>query len=238
MPTSSAKKTLFLPKLNLFNLQESTVLLLASDPKTPCDLLDQIGRIFFDRAAVVEKIIENHSTPQETLLLMEGVGQYRPWIDARKRKSIEPAEEDAEVEREPQNLVSRIQQMNVAEKIRFALKGGREARALLIKDPNKQVSRSVLASPRITEQEVEHFAQSPNCSDEVLRNISLNRAWMRNYGIVRSLAGNPKTPIGIALTLIKTLSTKDLAALAKSRSISEALRRAAAKMLSVRQQKG
>jgi len=235
MAVTRAKKSALLPRLNVLDLQESTLLILASDPNTPPGVLDQIGRLALDRPAIVEKLAENLSTPEDTLVLIEGNEQFRPWIDARRGKT---GERDEDEEEEAHSVFARIQKMNVAEKIRLALKGGREARVLLIKEPNKQVSRSVLANPKITDNEIERIAQSTSVSDEVLRLISVNRTWMRNYAVMLSLANNPRTPIGVSLALLKNIKTRDLGGLSKSRSVSEALRSAATKMYQLRQRQG
>lgn len=135
-----------------------------------------------------------------------------------------------------ESLFVKVQKMTVAEKIQLALKGGREARALLIKDPNKQVSRNVLASPKITEQEIEFIAQSKNVSEEVLRIIGANRNWIRNYNVVCSLVNNPRTPLALSLGFVKNLKPKEMELVSKNRNIPEALRTTAAKMLRARRQ--
>ena len=52
-----------------------------------------------------------------------------------------------------------------------ALKGSREERAILVRDPNRIVSTAVLGSPRVTDPEIEAFAAMKNVSDEILRQI-------------------------------------------------------------------
>jgi hypothetical protein len=227
-----AKKNVFLPRLNLFDLQESTLVSLAGDPTSDPALLDRMGRLFLDRPKVIEKLIENGSTPQETLILIGELEDFRSRVNGRLQGLARS--------REPQDrgVFAQIQKMTVAEKIQLALKGGREARTLLIKDPNKLVARNVLASPKVTDQEIELFAQSKNVSDEVLRVIAANANWVRNYNVVLSLASNPRTPLGITLGLVNRLKTRDLGVLSKNRSVPDALRSAAAKLLKTRKPQG
>ena len=47
------------------------------------------------------------------------------------------------------------------------MKGTREERAVLIRDPNKIVGVAVLSSPKITETEVEAIAKNATVSDEI-----------------------------------------------------------------------
>jgi hypothetical protein len=233
MAKATKQKALFLPRLNLFDLQEDTVLLLAEDSSTVPSLLDQMGRFFLNRPTVIEKILENPSTPEEVLILIEGVNDFRPLVEARRKRD---SEKEALEEGDAHSLFTKIQKMTVAEKVQLAIKGGREARALLIKDPNKLVSRNTLANPKITEQEIEHIAQSKNVSEEVLRAIASNKSWIRNYGIMLSLVNNPRTPIGITMGFVKNLKTRDLGIVSKNRNIPEGLRNTASKMFRLRQQ--
>jgi hypothetical protein len=126
-------------------------------------------------------------------------------------------------------VAKRLNEMNVPEKVKAAMKGTREMRALLIRDPNRMVSFAVLSCPKITEQEVETYARMANVSDDILRTIGQTRAWMKNYGIVVALARNPKTPLALSLTLLHRLTDRDLRGLSIDRNVPEPLRVAARK---------
>src|SRR5208282_6529586 len=130
-----------------------------------------------------------------------------------------------------QTLLQKLSVMNVVERLTLALKGGREERMALIRDPNKMVQRAVLQSPRLTEQEVENFSAMANVSDEVLRSISLNRNFIKSYAIIRNLINNPKTPMDISLNLLPRLLTTDLKKLALNKNIGETVRSMASKMI-------
>ena len=62
-------------------------------------------------------------------------------------------------EAERQSASQRLSLMNIAERMKAAMKGTKEERAVLIRDPNKLVSVSVLSSPKVTESEIEGFAK-------------------------------------------------------------------------------
>lgn len=148
------------------------------------------------------------------------------------KHAIELMVADAEPDPEKRKtLIQRLSTMNVVERLTLALKGGREERSALIRDPNKLVQRAVLQSPRLTEQEVENFSAMANVSDEVLRTISLNRNFMKNYAIVRNLINNPKTPVDISLHLLPRLITTDLKKLSMNKNIPETVRGMAVKMI-------
>jgi hypothetical protein len=117
------------------------------------------------------------------------------------------------------------------ERRKLALRGTREQRAALIRDPNKLVAAAVLSSPKLTESEVESFARMGNVSEEVLRIIGRTRAWMKNYAIMSALARNSKTPPAISLRLVPQLNARDIKMLSVDRNVPEALRIAARKFL-------
>ena len=147
-------------------------------------------------------------------------------------KALEESVADAEPDPEKRKtLLQRLATMTVIERLTLALKGGREERGALIRDPNKMVSRAVLQSPRLTELEVENFSAMANLSDEILRGISMNRNFIKSYVIIRNLANNPKTPMDVSLSLLKRLITSDLKKLAMNKNVPETVRSLATKMI-------
>lgn len=129
-------------------------------------------------------------------------------------------DDDLEDEELESSLYAAVQKMSVMQKIKLSRVGGKEARALLIKDRNKIVSTSVLGSPKITEIEVISFAQNRSIGEELLRIISSNREWTKNYQIKVALVTNPKTPQPVAIKFINYLQDKDLRSLMKSKDVS------------------
>jgi hypothetical protein len=127
-------------------------------------------------------------------------------------------------------VMQKLAFMTVVQRLTLALRGGREERMLLIRDPNKLVQKSVLLSPRLTESEVESFASMANLSAEILRSISLNRQFMKAYAIARNLVFNPKTPLDASLHLLPRLTAGDLVKLAVSKNVPETLRSMAQKL--------
>lgn len=129
------------------------------------------------------------------------------------------------------SALERIAAMSPPQRLALAMRGTREERAILIRDPNKIVSAAVLSSPKISDSEVESIAKMANVSEDVLRTIGQTRAWVKNYAVVSALARNAKTPIGVSLNLLPRLLEKDVKALTTDRNIPEVLRLAARKRL-------
>src|SRR5258705_8205446 len=142
---------------------------------------------------------------------------------------------DALAEAEPDNerrktLLQQISTMTVSQRVKFAMKGGSEARRTLIRDNNKVVQRAVLQSPRLTDQEVEAFASMSSLTDEILRLIASNRSFRKNYTVVRNLINNPKTPLDVSLHMLPILNAIDLKRLTTNKNIPETLRTTANKL--------
>jgi hypothetical protein len=125
------------------------------------------------------------------------------------------------------SATQRLFRLNTAQKVVAALKGNKEERALLIRDPNRLVCTAVLGSPKLTDGEVEAFAGMRNISDEILRRIARNKDWVKKYTVMASLVKNPRTPLGVSLTMIPRLNPRDLKGLVTDKNVSEAVRRAA-----------
>jgi hypothetical protein len=152
-----------------------------------------------------------------------------PLVDAEPEGAPMVEGEEGDAARE--SASQRLGRMNVAERMKAAMKGSKEERAILIRDPNKLVSASVLSSPKLTESEVESFAKMANVSEEVLRIIGMNRAWVKNYGVIAGLTRNPKTPLSVSLNFVQRLNERDLKMISLDRNLQEPLKLAVRKRL-------
>lgn len=142
--------------------------------------------------------------------------------------------DDIDLPSEKISTINRIMKMGMKDRVRLAMKGDREARNILIRDPNRIVCQAVVTNPKITEQEVEKIAAMRSVSEDILRKIANDRQWARSYSVVHNLARNPRTPIANVLTILSRLQLRDLANLSKNKNISEAVRRQAARLSQAR----
>jgi hypothetical protein len=129
----------------------------------------------------------------------------------------EAKEEVSEEKRE--TLFHKINQMNVAERIKLSIVGNREARTILIRDSHRIVAAAVLKNPRLTDMEAILIAQSKTVDVEVLREIAETRKWVRIYQVKVSLVNNPKTPPPVALNFIRHLRDRELRALINNKNL-------------------
>lgn len=132
-----------------------------------------------------------------------------------------------------QSLQLYISGLAVPKKVELAIKGNKEVRQILSRDPNKMVARAVFGSPRLSQNDVVEYVQSPLTNEELLREIGAHREWISNPLILKSIVSNPRTPVPVAMRYLTRLSVQDLNLLAKNRNVHALIRREA-KRLSVR----
>jgi hypothetical protein len=128
-----------------------------------------------------------------------------------------------------ESVNQKITKMNFTQRLKAATKGTKEMRAILVRDTNKMIAAAVMSSPKLTEQEVETFSRMASVSEDVLRIIAHNRAWMKSYKITLGLTKNPKTPVAVSMNLLQRIQQRDLAQMAIDRNIPEPVRIAARK---------
>ncbi|HEY7912251.1 MAG TPA: hypothetical protein VIG62_10105 [Blastocatellia bacterium] len=156
--------------------------------------------------------------------------------DPDEQMDIGQAVSDAfsEIEHEVQQVLmdrmpvfQQIALMSVKDRVLLAIKGTREARMVLVRDPNKVVAAAVLRNPRLTDSEVESIASIRSVPEDVLRQIGQNRAWTKSYTLIHNLVKNPRTPIAIALGFLNRIQTRDMRALSSNKNIPDVIRQTA-----------
>ena len=119
---------------------------------------------------VSDEDIDDSWLPSEWLEeLIEETFEQREAVAARL--VAEASSESAAPERVA--LIRRIMLMKVKDRMKLGMKGDREARNILIRDPNRLVASAVVNNPRITEQEVEMVAAMRSLPEDLLRQIAM-----------------------------------------------------------------
>ena len=171
---------------------------------------------------------------EEAIDALHAIGAHIPKEDVMPY----PASEDQlladAVDRSDQEAHARLLKMSVHERIICALRGTREERAILINSRNRLVQRSVLACPKLSDSEIEQFASSRSVAEEVIKAISDNRRWLRNYSVIVALALNPKTPVYTAKSILMRLNYRDKVRVSRDRNLSPVTRQIATKLLDTR----
>jgi len=161
--------------------------------------ISDVKESFLDNVEISEELIkEDRDEGEETVLSLEELDE--------KSASY-------------QSSLSKIKDMSLPERLKLCLIGNLEARRILIKDPNKVVALTSIRNPRITDIEISLAAQSTAVSEDILREISKNRDWTRNYEIKYFLVNNPKSPPDVSMNYIRHMRDKDLKVLSKNKNV-------------------
>jgi hypothetical protein len=128
--------------------------------------------------------------------------------------------------------------MGVAEKIKLAFLGSKEAREILVRDANRLIAVAAVKSPKIQETEIESITKSRAVCEDVLRQIASTKEWMKSYTVKLNLAGNSKTPVPIALNMLNHLRETDLRRIAKSKDVSSVVASQARRLAEVKADRG
>jgi hypothetical protein len=176
--------------------------------------LERLGRW----TEVLEALLQNPDVPEVRRPLIEKYLEA-----ARKRES-----EGAKVK----SLLLQVKELPVGARLALAKKGNKDVRMILIKDSNEMVAMEVVTSTRITDSEILAIAMMRDVSDKILRYIANHRKYRQNKQIILALLNNPRTPVGVSLSLgLNNLTERELSDLAKSRNIPGAVARAAKQIL-------
>jgi hypothetical protein len=121
-------------------------------------------------------------------------------------------------------VFQQIALMSIKDRVMLAIKGTREARLILVRDPNRMVAGAVMRNPRLTDNEVEYIASLKAIHEDVLRQVGMHRGWTKSYAVIHNLVRNPRTPIAISLGFLNRIQTRDLRALALNKNIPDVIR--------------
>jgi hypothetical protein len=189
-------------------------------------IMELLGSDYFPVSAVQEApVAESIATPTSATsgaaakpgmsAAAKPAGQAKPQVKAAPKR---------------ENTMQKINGLDVKGRIQLALKGNKEERSILIRDGTKVVALAVLEAPKLSDGEVEKFALQKNVLEAVLRQIPLKRRFMKNYIVVRNLVANPRTPLDLAMGLVKHLIAVDLKNISANKEVSETVRKMALKM--------
>jgi len=171
---------------------------------------------------------------EEAINSLAAIGAHIPKLETMPYPESTDAALEEAVRKSKQSAHSRLLDMSVHERIICALRGSTEERAILVNSRNRLIQRSVLASPKLTDNEIERFAASRSVAEEVIRQIADNRRWLRHYPVILALAFNPKTPVYTVRPILMRLNHRDKARVSRDRNVSPVTRQMAAKLTDTR----
>jgi len=179
-------------------------------------------------APTAEEALQQFETENAAEIVAEGDKAFQ-MTDATADEKAAPEAAAEPEQKERLSKLQKISRMTVAERVKLAVLGDKEDRMILVRDGSKVVNGAVLASPKISDQEVETIAAMKNVQENVLRTLARNRKFIKSYSVVRNLVNNPRCPLDISLALMKNLLTPDLKVLSMNKNVPETLKKLALK---------
>ncbi|HKW19530.1 MAG TPA: hypothetical protein VJO35_18620 [Terriglobales bacterium] len=208
-----------------------------SDPETDKALAAFMSEHASEIAAEGEKAFEplaetQEEQPEEQIAAAAASAPAAAATTAKSGAAVKLALKKAVAAEEEKrgSVLQKISKLDIKGRIQLGMKGSKEERSILIRDGTKIVALAVLDSPKITDGEVEKFASQKNVLEAVLRAIPMKRRFAKNYAVVRNLTFNPRTPLDVALGLMKNLLVQDLRNLSGNKEVPDTIRKLALRM--------
>lgn len=121
-------------------------------------------------------------------------------------------------------LLQRLPRMSVGERITLARRAPGEALTRLCADLDGRVAAAALDNPRLTEERLLPFVQSPKSTPQRLQLIAGHPRWAAAYEVRLALCRNPLAPLAVALAQLPFLRHEDLVALAAAETVPSLIR--------------
>jgi hypothetical protein len=188
------------------------MLLLLRNRAAPAPLLARIGcdREWTRLQEVKRALVRHPSTP---LAIARGLSAHL------YRKDLAEIAEDLRVKpavrRHAEEILrARMEEMSLGERISMARRPSRALIAALRDSTEPGVLRALLGNSRLVEADAVRIASGTKTPAEALRALATDPTWGVRRSVRMALLLNPRTPVPVALHLIRGSSRHDLARLA------------------------
>ncbi len=188
-------------------------------------------------AAVMGDEAKKVQAEEQKLKLLQDENLTRSQREALEKELAGDDQEGEATEEEDEKRLSlhvQINNMNIAQKIRLATVGSREAIKILVRDSNKLIHMAAIRSPRIQMGDVRQLSANKSLPEGVISYIASNRDWTKHYDVMSNLTMNPKTPLADVMNFVNHLRTKELRQLSRSRNVPHQVSRVAKQLLNKR----
>ncbi len=150
-------------------------------------------------------------------------------------REVAPASEEEFKSGSATDEHARVRAMTHAQRIIFATRAGAAGRSVLMQQPNPLLLLYLCKNPLITLPEAIAIAKLPSIdalvADYLTRMLRSNPQWGTNEELRLALATNAKTPGGTALSLLKTLNSRNLRQICKQGDTRGPIKQAAMRIL-------
>ena len=204
-------------------IDETKLTLLLSRKDLASEVLEEIGRrkSFLKSYAVKKSLVLHPRAPRlvglrllKDLYLMDLV-QF----------TLSPAVSEELKRYAQEQIVARLPQMPLGQKITLARRGPSRVAGALVADGHAQVMPIALENPYLTEAQVLKALAREKVPVGVVQALANHRKWSQCYNIRLAIVRNSSTPISIILGFLPQLTVNDLRVLAEPGVVAENLRK-------------
>jgi hypothetical protein len=202
---------------------ESKVTLLLSRRDLPVELLQEIGmrKTLLKSYAVKKAVLFHPLTPRliglrllKDIYLMDLVQfTLSPAVSAELKHYVE------------EQIVARMPQLPLGQKITLARRGPGRVAGALVADGNAQVMPVALENPFLTEAQLLKALAREKVPVGVVQALANHPKWSQSYNVRLALVRNPSAPISVVLRFLPQLTVSDLRVLAEPGIVAENLRK-------------
>jgi hypothetical protein len=204
-------------------LDETKLTLLLSRKDLPTEILEEIGKrkAFLKSYAVKKSLLLHPRTPRlvglrllKELYLMDLVQfALSPAVSAELQRYAE------------EQIVARLPQLPLGQKITLARRGPSRVAGALVADGHAQVMPVALENPYLTEAQVLKVLAREKVPVAVVQAVAGHRKWSQSYHVRLAIVRNASTPISLVLGFLPQLAVSDLRVLAEPGVVAENLRK-------------
>ena len=204
-------------------LDETKLTLLLARKDLPTEVLEEIGarKTLVKSYAVKKALLFHPRTPRlvglrllKDLYLMDLV-QF----------ALSPAAAVELKRYAEEQVVARLPQMPLGQKITLARRGPARVAGALLLEGHAQVLPIALDNPYLTEAQVLKALAREKVPTVVVQALAKHRKWSQAYNVRVAIVRNPSAPISIVLTFLPQLTVSDLRELAAPGIVPENLRK-------------
>jgi hypothetical protein len=204
-------------------LDETKLTLLLSRKDLPSEVLEEIGRRkqFLKSYSVKKSLLLHPRTPRlvglrllKELYLMDLVQfTLSPAVSVELKRYAE------------EQIVARLPQMSLGQKITLARRGPSRVAGALVANGHAQVMPIALENPYLTEAQVLKALAREKVPVPVVQALANHCKWSQSYNVRLAIVRSSSTPISIVLGFLPLMTVNDLRVLAEPGVVAENLRK-------------
>lgn len=205
------------------SFDEAKLCLLLSRKDLPAEILEEVGsrKNLLKSYAVKKALMFHPRTPRLTGLRLLRDLYLMDLVQLASSPSVSV---ELKLQAETQ-IVSRIPQLPLGQKITLARRGPGRVAGALIAEGHPEVLRVALENPFLTEAHLLKTLARENVPLTVVQSLCRHSKWSQMYNVRLALVRNPAAPLATILAFLPELTVNDLRELASPGIVPENLRK-------------